>query len=106
MRVPSADRDGRGRGSGSGGTSAGAGSRLISGLTGVPSRLSGRGSRLRELGHEEHGMGQVGLRRVVAALGAVGDVARVGSIDDPFFTRLLYLLIARSLVGIFLPRLR
>ena len=83
MRVPSADRDGRARGSGSGGTSAGDGSRLSSGLTGVPSRLSGLGSRaFVNLGTKSMECGRSGG---VPSLPA-GDVARVGSIGVlPFF---------------------
>ena len=77
MRVPSADRDGRARGSGSGGTSAGDGSRLSSGLTGVPSRLSGRGARaFVNLGTKSMEWGRSGCVSLPA-----GDVARVGSID-------------------------
>ena len=78
MRVPSADRDGRARGSGSGGTSAGDGSRLSSGLTGVPSRLSGLGSRaFVNLGTKSMECGRSGVSLLPCE--PVGDVARVGS---------------------------
>ena len=102
MRVPSADRDGRARGSGSGGTSAGDGSRLSSGLTGVPSRLSCRGSRaFVNLGTKSMEWGRSGCGVSLLPCDPAGDVARVGSIDVlPFCTtRLLYLLIALALVG-------
>ena len=98
MRVPSAERDGRARGSGSGGTSAGDGSRLSSGLTGVPSRLSGRGSRaFVNLGTKSMECGRSGGG---VSLLPAGDVARVGSIDDlPFFAlQGWYLVIALALV--------
>ncbi len=79
MRVPSAERDGRARGSGRGGTSAGDGSRLSSGLTGVPSRLSARGSRaFVNLGTKSMECGRSGCG---VSLLPAGDVARVGSID-------------------------
>jgi len=85
MRVPPALVDGRARGepsraldargSGSGGTSAGDGSRLSSGLTGVPSRLSGLGSRACvNLGTKSKEWGRSGCVSLPA-----GDVARVGS---------------------------
>ena len=95
MRVPSALVDGRARGepsraldargSGSGGTSAGDGSRLSSGLTGVPSRLSARGSRaFVNLGTKSMECGRSGVSLLPCE--PVGDVARVGSIDVlPFY---------------------
>ena len=90
MRVPSALVDGRARGepspsraldargSGSGGMSAGDGSRLSSGLTGVPSRLSARGSRaFVNLGTKSMEWGRSGVS--LLPFEPVGDVARVGS---------------------------